>query len=121
MQNVKLVTPAHTSLYCTCGGDVAAETQQQPISFTHGDLGRGLQQFAVALRPQLVLFPAELPAGQGGHQETVGLVLPPLEDDGDRVAAYGLLQLLGQGGVETRLQRGEETNHQQPERKREWF
>lgn len=43
------------------------------------------------------------------------LIWSPLEDDGDGVAAHGLLQLLCQGGEMTRLQRGEEASHEQSE------
>lgn len=98
----------------TCGGDVATEAQQKLVSFAHGDVWRGPQlRAAVALSSQLVQLPAEVSAGQDGHQGGVRLILPVLEDDGDRVAADRLLQLLCQGGEVTRVQRGEEANQQQ--------
>lgn len=97
----------------TCGGDVATETEEKLVSFTHGDLGWGFQGSVVALGSQFGQLPAEVSAGQSSHQDGVRLVLPSLEDDGDRVAAHGLLQLLRQGGELARLQRGEETHYQQ--------
>lgn len=98
----------------TFGGDVAAESHDELVSFAQGELGRGLRGPAVALGPQLGQLPAQVPAGQGRHQDGVGLARPPLEDEGDGVAARRLLQLLCQGGEAAGLQRGEETQQQQP-------
>ena len=108
------VSPLSTS-HLTCGGDVATEPEEKLISLAHGDLRRGLREAAVPLCPQFGQLPAEVSAGQGGHQDGVRLVLPGLEDDGDRVAADRLLQLLCQRGEMAGQQRGEETHHQQPE------
>lgn len=62
-------------------------------------------------------LPAEVSAGHNGHQEGARLVSALQEDDGDGVAADRLLQLLGQAGEVTRAQRGEETKHEQSERR----
>lgn len=107
-------------LFCqlTCGGDVAAEPEEKLVSFTHGELRRGLfWEAGVAPGSQFGQLPAEISAGQSSHQDDVRLVLSTLEDDGDSVAADRLLQLLRQGGETARLQWREETHHQQPERR----
>lgn len=62
-------------------------------------------------------LPAEVSAGHNDHQEGARLVSASQEDDGDGVAADRLLQLLGQAGEVTRAQRGEETKHEQSERR----
>lgn len=79
----------------------------------HTDLWRDLNEPAQALISQSAQLPAEVSAGQGGHQDGVRVILPPLEDDGDSMAADRLLQLFSQGDEMTGLQRGEETNHEQ--------
>lgn len=98
----------------TFGGDVAAELEDELVSFAHGELGRGLREAAVASGSQFGQLPAQVSAGQGRHQDGIRLVRTPLEDEGDGVAARRLLQLLCQGGEVAGLQRGEETQHQQP-------
>lgn len=97
----------------TGGGDVAAETHEKLISLAHRDLRRGPHEVVVAPSSQPAQLPAEVPAGDGDQQDGAGLVPPPLEDDGDGVAADRLLQLLRQGGEMTELRRGEETEHEQ--------
>ena len=72
-----------------------------------------MREAGVALSSQFGQLPAEFSAGQGGQQGGAGLVLPPLEHDGDGVAARRLLQLLCQRGEVTRLQWRQETHHQQ--------
>lgn len=97
----------------TCGGDVSGEAEDQLLSLAHADLGGCFRVTAVALAPQSRQLPAEVSAGEGGHQDGVGRVLPALEEHGDRVAAGRLLQHLCQGGELAGLQQGEETHHQE--------
>lgn len=97
----------------TFGGDVAAELEDELVSFAHGEICRRLREAAVALGSQFGQLPAQLSAGQGCHQDGVRLFRAPLEDEGDGVAVRRLLQLLCQGSEVAGLQRGEETKRLQ--------
>lgn len=89
----------------TCRGDVSSEAEDQLLSLRDADLSRPLREVVVAQHPQPGKLPAEVSAGQGGHQDAVGHLPPALEEHGDPVAASRLLQQLSQGGELAGLQR----------------